>query len=167
MTFAELCVAVHDWMRRLPPAQVREAIKRQLDSEEGVEGLRRGFPVDAAWVMISLGLGPGMRPVALLRGKAPAAPRRDEASETAIASEPASKPEAEPAAVGRAPRRGSRGRPSKRAQALVREQLKHGPKPGAEIEAAAEAAAIPKRALIAATDALGVVTKRGEWRLPG
>jgi hypothetical protein len=55
----------------------------------------------------------------------------------------------------------------KRARALVREQLKHGPKPGAHVEAAAQAAAIPERALIAATDELGVRTKRGEWRLRG
>jgi hypothetical protein len=166
MTFAELCVAVHDWMRRLPPAQVREAIKRQLDSEEGVEGLRRGFPVDAAWVMISLGLGPGMRPVVFreLRGEAPAAPRGDEAPETAIASE---KPKAEPEAAERMSRRGSRGRPSERALALVRDQLKHGPKPAAQIEAAAEAAAIPERSLIAAASSLGVRTQRGQWWIPG
>jgi hypothetical protein len=49
----------------------------------------------------------------------------------------------------------------------VRERLASGPKPGSEIEAAAAAAAIPERSLIAAADALGVVTKRGEWRLPG
>jgi hypothetical protein len=49
----------------------------------------------------------------------------------------------------------------------VRERLADGPKPGSEIEAAAEAAAIPAAALIAAADELGVVTKRGEWRLPG
>ena len=35
------------------------------------------------------------------------------------------------------------------------------------IEAAAAAAEISKHALLAAADALGVVTRRGEWRLPG
>jgi hypothetical protein len=45
--------------------------------------------------------------------------------------------------------------------------VKRGPKPGAEIEAAAQAAAIPKAVLLAATDELGVRTRRGKWRLPG
>jgi hypothetical protein len=57
--------------------------------------------------------------------------------------------------------------PSKRARALLRQQLKHGPRPGAQIEAAAEAAAIPKAVLIAATDEIGVKSRHGEWRLPG
>jgi hypothetical protein len=54
-----------------------------------------------------------------------------------------------------------------RAQALVREQLKHGPKSEASIMAAAEAADIPEYMLIAAADVLGVRTQRGQWRLPG
>jgi hypothetical protein len=36
----------------------------------------------------------------------------------------------------------------------------------AEIEAAAQVAAIPERALLAAADALGVRSQRGEWWLP-
>jgi hypothetical protein len=36
-----------------------------------------------------------------------------------------------------------------------------------QIEAAAEAAAIPKRVLLAPTDKLVVRTKKGEWCLPG
>jgi hypothetical protein len=168
MTFAELVVAVHDWTRRLPLAKVRAAIQRQLESEEGVEGFHRGISIDAVLVMVRMGLGPGMRLVVFgLRGEAPAAPRRDEPSETAIASESASKPEAEPEAAERAPRREWRRRPSKRAQALVREQLANGPKAEAEIEAAAQAAEIPKPSLIAAADALGVRTRRGQWWLPG
>jgi hypothetical protein len=54
-----------------------------------------------------------------------------------------------------------------RAQALVREQLANGPKPGSHVEAAAEAAEIPARSLIAAADALGVRTQRAQWWLPG
>jgi len=54
-----------------------------------------------------------------------------------------------------------------RARALLRDQLKHGPKPGAQIEAAARAAEIPEHSLIAAADALGVRTRRGQWWLPG
>jgi hypothetical protein len=59
------------------------------------------------------------------------------------------------------------GRPSERARALVRERLKHGPKPEAEIEAAAQAAEIPKRSLIAAASVLGVRTQKGQWWIPG
>jgi hypothetical protein len=54
-----------------------------------------------------------------------------------------------------------------RARTLVREQLAKGPKPGAEVAAAAEALEIPERSLIAAADALGVRTQRGQWWLPG
>jgi hypothetical protein len=42
-----------------------------------------------------------------------------------------------------------------------------GPKPGAEIEAAAEAAEIPEHSLLAAASALGVRIQRGQWWLPG
>jgi hypothetical protein len=55
----------------------------------------------------------------------------------------------------------------KRARALLRRELKGGPRPGAQVEAAAEAAEIPERSLLAATDALGVRTQRGQWWLPG
>jgi hypothetical protein len=50
---------------------------------------------------------------------------------------------------------------------LLREQLADGPKPAAEIQAAAEAAAIPAHALLAAADALDVRCQRGQWWLPG
>jgi hypothetical protein len=53
----------------------------------------------------------------------------------------------------------------RRTRALLRKQLKHGPRPGAQIEAAAQAADIPKPVLLAVTDELGVRIKRGEWRL--
>jgi hypothetical protein len=49
----------------------------------------------------------------------------------------------------------------------VREQLANGPKPGDQIEAAAKAADIPERVLIAAASALGVRTQRGRWWIPG
>jgi hypothetical protein len=57
--------------------------------------------------------------------------------------------------------------PEQRARALLRAQLADGPKPGALVEAAAQAAEIPKPALIAAADELGVRTRRGRWWLPG
>jgi hypothetical protein len=49
----------------------------------------------------------------------------------------------------------------------LRRELKRGPRSGAQIEAAAEAAAIDARSLLAVADALGVRTRRGEWWLPG
>jgi hypothetical protein len=148
MTFAELMLAVHDWRRRMPPARVRRAVRRQLESEEGVEGFPRGFPVGAALVMVRMGVGPDTRCVAL------------SAPEPAIALEPASCLEAGP----EAPERGAPDRAapvSARARELVRSRLAHGPRPGAEIEAAAEAAAIPERSLIAAASSLGVRTRKG------
>jgi hypothetical protein len=50
---------------------------------------------------------------------------------------------------------------------LLREQLPDGSKPKWQIGVAARAAAIPRRLLIVLTDALGVRTQRGQWRLPG
>jgi hypothetical protein len=41
------------------------------------------------------------------------------------------------------------------------------PRPASQIEAAAEAAEIPERSLIAATDALDVRCRQGLWWLPG
>jgi len=58
-------------------------------------------------------------------------------------------------------------RASERAQRLLLEQLANGPRPGSQLEAAAEAAEIPESVLIAAADALGVRTQRGQWWLPG
>jgi hypothetical protein len=52
---------------------------------------------------------------------------------------------------------------SERARALVREHLKHGPRP---IMAGAEAAEISEHVLIAAASALGVGTQKGQWWMP-
>ena len=54
-----------------------------------------------------------------------------------------------------------------RALALVREQLKDGPRPESAVRAAARAAAISEQLLMVATDVLGVRSRRGKWRLPG
>jgi hypothetical protein len=56
---------------------------------------------------------------------------------------------------------------AERARAFLHDQLVEGPKRGAEIEAAAQKAAVPERSLLAAADALGVRTQRGQWWLPG
>jgi hypothetical protein len=53
-----------------------------------------------------------------------------------------------------------------RALALVREQLKDGPKPEASIMAAAEAGEISEHVLIAAACVLRVRTQRGQWWIP-
>jgi hypothetical protein len=55
---------------------------------------------------------------------------------------------------------------SARARALVREQLKQGPRSEASIMAAAEAAEISEHVLIAAASVLGVRTQKGQWWLP-
>ena len=54
----------------------------------------------------------------------------------------------------------------RRARALLRQELKDGPKPGAQVEAAAAAAGLAKRGLLAATDALDVRCRQGQWWLP-
>jgi hypothetical protein len=54
-----------------------------------------------------------------------------------------------------------------RARQLLHEKLANGPQPEAEIEAAAKAAEIPERLLIAAASAFKVRTQRGQWWLPG
>jgi hypothetical protein len=56
---------------------------------------------------------------------------------------------------------------SEKARALLCEQLADGPKPESQIAAAAEAADISGRTLLAAANALGVRTRRGQWWLPG
>jgi hypothetical protein len=52
------------------------------------------------------------------------------------------------------------------ARELLRQELTAGPRLGSEVEALAEGAGIPSFALVAAAEVLGVVTRRGEWRLP-
>jgi hypothetical protein len=95
------------------------------------------------------------RPIyARLRGEAGAAPAKVRPKRQRAAAEP--------------PPRKRRSRPPRiqQARALLREQLTGGPKPGALVEAAAKAAEIPKRELLAAADALGVRCRRGRWWLP-
>lgn len=69
----------------------------------------------------------------------------------------------------RAGRDGKPRRPyvSSKARALLPEHPAHGPRLGAHIEAAVEAAGLTERALLSAADALGVRTQRGPWWLPG
>src|SRR5262249_8990011 len=158
MTFAELVVAVHDWMRRLSPGQVRNAIKHQLESEEGVEGFHRGISVDAALVIIRMGLGPGCAQLPFATSVGRRRPRWCPSRRHRRAKRRKQKPR-RGTRFGTGP--GLRGRLSKRAQALVLEQLANGPKPGVEIEAAAKAAEIP---VIVAADER---SQHGQWWLQG
>ena len=56
--------------------------------------------------------------------------------------------------------------PERGTRALVREQLRQGPRPEAHVLAVAEGASCPERSLITAADALGVRTHRGQRWLP-
>jgi len=86
--------------------------------------------------------------------------RRTKRSEATESPKPAS-------SRSRPPKR--RGRPPRVQQALelLQRQLADGWKPGALVEAAAQAAEIPKRELLAAADVLGVRTRKGQWWIPG
>jgi hypothetical protein len=122
----------------------------------GIDDLPRGTTLDAVLVAIASGARPvpadakaepeAVPAVKRRRARGDRSPKAKDAWETGLSI---------------------RGRPSKRAQALVREQLAHGPKPGEAIQAAAVAAAIPERSQIAAASALGVRTRKGQWWLPG
>jgi hypothetical protein len=164
MTFEQFAAIVHHWQARMTAEQVHPATESLL-RRGVVDGLPWRPPRDSSWeppvdevlAMVATGevvpmpdrkVEPAASPP-----KLPRAPRTRKPDET---DGPTS-----------APVPSLRGRSSKRAQALVREHLAHGPKPGAEIEAAAEAAAIPERTLIAAASVLGVRTRRGQWWLPG
>jgi hypothetical protein len=87
-------------------------------------------------------------------------PAEKSASKAAAISKPTSSART---AAANARRRGF----AERARQLLRAQLSDGPRAGAEVEAAAQAAEISERSLIRATDVLGVRTQRGRWWLPG
>jgi hypothetical protein len=53
-----------------------------------------------------------------------------------------------------------------KARTLLRQKLRRGPKPEAEIAQALTAAEIDRRDVLAACDDLGVLSCRGQWRLP-
>ena len=144
----KVAAIVRDWMNRLTPEQVRsgaESLRRQVY----VSDLPDEIPLEAVLAAIAKG---GPAPVL----KAAPKPRQ---------------------AVGPAPRESRtatsgtgqelRGRPSQRAQALVRAPLADGPRRGEDVQAAAEAAEISECTLIAAASALGVRTRKGQWWIPG
>jgi hypothetical protein len=151
MTLEVFVTCVRDWQARLTPEQAR-ACAAGLIAMGIVDDLPRGTGVETA--------------LAMMDGHAPSPPLLEATAEDI--TPPAVEPEAAPQRKRESKKAKSgvgmemRGRPSKRAQALVREQLEHGPKPGEQVAAAAHLADIPERSLIAAADALGVRTRKGE-----
>lgn len=172
MTFEQFIATVEEWRSRLTPALVCEATENILCM--GIVDLPPG--TTAAQVLAIVSSGAPIAP-------APAPNTADAARAVAASTSPiveraSISPPAAATATDTAPdlpaslrRRGGypRGRAAEahaKARALVREQLADGPRPASQIEAAAEAAEIPTRSLIAAADALGVRTQRGQWWLP-
>ena len=144
MTFEQFAAVVRDWMNRLTPAQARscaEGFRRQVY----ISDLPDEIPLDAVLAAIARG-GPAPEKAA------PKPPQRQ-----AVNS---------PRKVRSRAGQGLRGRPSMRAQALVREQLANGPRRGEDVQAAAHLADISERSLIAAASSLGVRSRKGQWWLP-
>jgi len=130
MTFEQFAATVRDWQSWMTPAQVRSATGSIL----GIADLPRGTTLDAALAMVAKG-----EPALVPAGKAEPKPPQRQAVNS-------------PAKARSGTGQGSRGRPSARAQALVREQLKHGPRSEASVMAAASFADISERTLIAARE---------------
>jgi hypothetical protein len=170
MTFEVFAVCVRDWQRRYVPADARKCIESLWTM--GVVDVPPGTTLDAALNMVAKGelsapeQGAQVDPANAAQSIAePASVRGTQARKSVDTNVSTGKPRRDRGArVRRAPKPSPE---TARACELLHEQLKHGPRPAAEIEAAAQAAEIPKRVLIAATDELGVRSKRGEWRLPG
>ena len=147
MTFEEFVRTVADWRARLAPAHARRAIENLLQMR--LVDLPRGEVLEIALLLAMV-----------LAAKKEEAPPAEERPLVVTKSEAATP-------LGDPPRYKRRQWAEKHARAFLKQRLKRGPRPGAEIEAAAVAALIPESALIKAADKLGVVSRRGEWRLPG
>jgi hypothetical protein len=174
MTFEQFIATVEEWRSRLTPALVCEATENIL--RMGIVDLPTGTTAAQVLAIVSSGapIAPAPAPSTAAADAAPAVA----ASTSPIVERASISPPAAATATDTAPdlpaslrRRGGypRGRAAEahaKARALVREQLADGPRPASQIEAAAEAAEIPTRSLIAAADALGVRTQRGQWWLP-
>jgi hypothetical protein len=182
MTFEELIAIVREWQSRMTPDQARAATEELAGRTTiGLGNLIVGaIDADALWCFAASDKPAEQAdPIAFLRRLDP--PPRKPKRHTKAARAPAALPviEAVPLAPAAAepdasppelpPKPARRGKPNvaERARKLLRQHLRQGPKPGSQIEAAAEAAEIPERTLIKATDALKVRTQRGRWWLPG
>ena len=150
MTFEQFAAIVADWRARLTPEQAAMA---QESLARGFVELPQGEALEAALTVTwaAMAARPDPTPVVVSRFAGNPSPSETRQWVRAL----------ERRATSAHPQP-KQARPLQRARTLVRRELKHGPKPGIEIEAAARNAEIPGAALIA--DALGVVTRRGEWR---
>jgi hypothetical protein len=156
MTVEQFAAIVREWATRMEPRRVKACARGiascvydwplDIGVEEALrcaglpEGIINAPELDMDGPLAALGPAPPPTPTSA------AGRRRDVAR-----AEPTPKP-----APG----------VSKRARELLRAQLADGPRPASQIEAAAEAAKIPERTLIAAASVLGVRTQRGQWWLP-
>jgi hypothetical protein len=140
MTFEQFATIVRNWAGRLD-AGAGPIGRREPPSPIYISDLPDASPLDAVLAAIARG-GPAPVP-------------------KAVPKPPPRSPATVKSGTGH---QGSRGQPSKRAQALVRAQLAAGPKRGEEVQAAAHLADISELSLIAAASALGVRTRKGQWR---
>lgn len=182
MTFEQLIEIVRKWQSTMTPEQARAAteelaarttiglgnlIVEALDAEALRSFAAGGKPAEQA----------DANPVAFVRRPVPQPCKPKPRTKAMCAPAPppvidavlsapvltevvASPPEPSPPAVK--PAKAGRPKVAARARKVLRQQLANGPRSESQIEAAAEAAEIPERILIAAADALGLVTKKGE-----
>jgi hypothetical protein len=182
MTLAQFAEIIAEWSQRITPAQVKSAASSittcvlewpiDITVEEALRRVGAPAEVIAAeppfWLRQSEAIAPPQprrrrpRGRERLGGGARYASTCEEERAHEVAAETVSDPDASPRRHGRNGRAGV----GERAQVLVRDQLKHGPVPETWVFAAAEAAEIPERSLIAAASVLRVRTQRGQWWLP-
>jgi hypothetical protein len=153
--------------RRPTPDELRD-YKLALDERDRL-GLNDALPIFSRLRSEAEAVRPKRRRKAPQRAERALGPVSSEPSSQAVKME-VSVPIPEPKLTDpEAPSRKRRDRPPtvQLARALLQEQLADGPKPGALVEAAAQAAEIPKRELLTACDGLDVRARRGQWWLPG
>jgi hypothetical protein len=159
MMFEQFAAVVRDWQSWLSSDQARECAEG-LRRQVYISDLPDEIPLDAVLAAIAKG-GPapvpdGKRKNQLSGGDGPHLNTEKQAS-SAPKSAPAPKRQAvESTKATSGTGQDLRGRPSKRAQALVREQHAKGRKRGEDVQAAADLANISERTLIAAASSLGV-----------
>jgi hypothetical protein len=170
VTFEQFAEIVRGWQRRMTPAELHVAIGRCLERGLPVDDLAPGTTVEAVLTRAAAGAEPShaatkSAPAPVLHGEViPPVSKRGESKLREQAVQ-VGKPKGNGSIPAVAEAEASHAA-SKRARSLLRQELRDGPKRGDEIEARAKALDIPKAALLAATDALGIRTRRGEWRLP-
>jgi hypothetical protein len=162
MTVEQFAAIVREWATRMEPRRVKACAR-------GIASCVYDWPLD-------IGVEEALRCAGLPEGiiNAPAMTLLEELDMEGPLAALGPAPPATPASASERRRDVVRAEPtpkpapgvSKRARELLRAQLADGPRPASQIEAAAEAANIPERTLIAAASVLGVRTQRGQWWLP-